>query len=194
MTPQEVLRFWFGESDFASMQKWFMGGPAFDAEIKAKFGATIDAAVAGELDHWVDTPEGLTALVIVLDQFTRNVYRKDPRAFAGDERAQHWAHEAFLHRDAAHWPLVHRYFTAMPFMHAENVDLQHFGEPIFAGIGAEPKLDGIPGFARDHRVIVERFGRFPDRNHLLGRPTTDEERAFMHEAKHPWFERGWETS
>lgn len=191
MVPEDVLKFWFGDSPFQNMQKWFMGGPEFDAEIKETFGATIEAAVAGELDHWTETAPGLTALVIVLDQFTRNVYRQDSRAFCGDEQAQHWAHEAFLHRDANHWPLVHRYFTAMPFMHAENVELQRFGEPIFAGIGEEPKLDGIPGFARDHREIVERFGRFPDRNHLLGRETTPEERAFLQEKAYGWFERGW---
>lgn len=82
----------------------------------------------------------------------------------------------------------------MPLMHAENVDLHHFAEPIFADIGKEPKLDGIPGFARDHRAIVERFGRFPDRNHLLGRGTTDAEREFMAEKAYGWFERGWEDS
>jgi uncharacterized protein (DUF924 family) len=192
--PKDILDFWFGDEPFQNIQKWFMGGPAFDEEIRSKFGSIIDAAIAGELDHWTETPEGLTALVIVLDQFTRNTFREDSRAFAGDKSAQHWSHEAFLHRDAHSWPLVHRYFTAMPLMHAEDVDLHHFAEPIFASFGAEPKLDGIPGFARDHREIVEQFGRFPDRNHLLGRGTTDAERAFIAEKAYSWFERGWENS
>jgi uncharacterized protein (DUF924 family) len=187
---EDILSFWFGEpaQDAAALgpkfKRWFMGGPELDREIRERFVPTIELALAGGLDDWARTARGRLALIIVLDQFTRNVFRDTPRAFAGDLRAQKLAVEALDARLDALGD-AERIFLKTPLAHAENLALQErsivetdrliaevadWQRPLFA-MGAEQ--------TRKYREIIARFGRFPHRNAALGRPSTPEEEAFL---------------
>ncbi len=182
-SARDVLTFWFGTAD-AVDPRWFNGGDAFDREIAERFGATIDAALAGDLDDWAATSDGALALVVVLDQFTRNVHRGTPRAFAGDARALAVARRLLAEGgDAALSPL-RRWFVLMPLEHAEDLALQDECVRRFEALLAEagPHRDAIASaldYARRHRDVVARFGRFPHRNDILGRPSTPDEVEFL---------------
>lgn len=188
-TPGEVLAFWFGDVD-APDARWFNGGAAFDAEIARRFGATIDAAVAGTLDGWAGDAgtdlDGTLALIVVLDQFTRNVHRGTPRAFAGDPRALALATglvDAGLDRRL---PPLRRWFAYLPFEHAEHLAVQQRSVRLFEALAADAgahaaTLASALDYARRHRDVVARFGRFPHRNAILGRASSDEEAAFLRE-------------
>jgi uncharacterized protein (DUF924 family) len=181
--PDEVLAFWFGPSD-AVDRRWFNGGAAFDREIAERFGATIDAALAGALDGWVSTTDGARALVVVLDQFTRNVFRGTPRAFAGDPRALRVA-SALVDAgvDGRLAPLA-RWFVYLPFEHAEDLALQQRSVALFERLAADSgahaeALASALDYARRHRDVIDRFGRFPHRNAILGRASTADEVEFL---------------
>lgn len=181
--PRPVLDFWFG-SDDAVDPRWFKGGEAFDREIDRRFGATIDAALAGELDDWAASADGALALVLVLDQFTRNVYRGTPRAFAGDARALALARRLVDSGEHRRLPPLQRWFAYMPLEHAEDLTLQQQCVGLFEALAAEPgpqreALAGALDYARRHHDVIARFGRFPHRNAILGRASTDEEAAFL---------------
>lgn len=192
ITPRDVLDFWLGPlgpdglPDEAHMKRWFTKDPAFDATCGARFGAALDRAASGELDGWAATPEGRLALVIVLDQLSRNIHRDTPRAFAGDARALALAEDGRALGLFDRIPLIHGYFLAMPFMHAEDVEAQRTCVALFTALRDRATSDdarqllamGVD-FAERHRVIVERFGRFPHRNRVLGRESTPEEVAFL---------------
>jgi uncharacterized protein (DUF924 family) len=188
---EEVLRFWLAEAGEGApltpsmIDRWFAGGPALDREIEARFGAEIDAACRGERDAWAATPRGRLALVIVLDQFTRNPRRDQAAAFAGDARALALARAAVVAGEDAGLLPVERYFLYMPFMHAEEMEAQHESVALFQRLAGEgrpedrPVLESAVGYALDHRDTVARFGRFPARNAALGRATTAEEQRHL---------------
>jgi uncharacterized protein (DUF924 family) len=184
MLSADVLDFWFGlATDPAYTQtrpQWFRKDATFDAEIARRFGPLIDEAVSGGLADWTATPFGTLALILVLDQFTRNTGRDTPRAFAGDPRALSLAKS--LVSTGADMTLtgVQRQFVYLPFEHSESLADQDESIRLFAQLGQDaPALAGLLEWAERHRVIVARFGRFPHRNAALGRPTTAEEAAFL---------------
>ena len=190
-TPARVLEFWLGdglEKDWPTQdlgKRWFGGGAELDAEIRARFGAAVQEAVAGGLRDWEQKPLTRLALVILLDQFTRNVFRGKPQAFAGDARAQQLVLRTIAAGEDLALPCVGRVFLYMPLMHAESLALQEECVARFTRLQADapealkPRLQGNHDFARQHRDIVARFGRFPYRNAALGRPDTLEEQDFL---------------
>lgn len=185
MNPQDVLDFWFGAPGSAGADQarraWFVKDEAFDALIRERFGAAIDAAVAGGLREWDDGgPQGVLARLLVLDQFTRNAWRGTPRSFAGDALALAAAQR--LVRAGADRALAphRRAFVYMPFEHAEDPAMQAQAVELFGALAAEhPGFDGMLDYAHRHRGVIARFGRFPHRNAILGRASTPEELAFL---------------
>jgi uncharacterized protein (DUF924 family) len=184
MHPALILDFWFGPpTDPANAQtrpQWFRKDAAFDAEIIRRFGQLIDAALANELQNWTTTPESTLALILVLDQFTRNTGRDTPRAFAGDPRALSLAKSLVASGADRTLTGVQRQFVYLPFEHSESLADQDESIRLFAQLGQdEPALSGLLDWAERHRAIVARFGRFPHRNAALGRPNTAEEAEFL---------------
>jgi uncharacterized protein (DUF924 family) len=186
LDPHDVLDFWFGEpgsAEYGHVRKmWFHKDEAFDALLRERFGALLDAACAGELDAWAATPEGALALVIVLDQFSRNCHRGTPRAFAADERALAIARRLVTSGADRTLPTPqHRVFTYLPFEHAESMDVQRESLRLFGELKAEPDCEGYYDYAVRHADVIERFGRFPHRNAQLGRASSEAELAFLRE-------------
>jgi len=181
-----VLDFWFGAPHtptFGEARKlWFSRDAAFDAMLLERFGALIDAASAGSLDGWAETPLGALALVIVLDQFSRNCHRNTPRAFAADHHALRIAQQMIASGADLLLPTAHhRAFAYLPFEHDEMLASQHESLRLFKQLKAEPGGASYYSSAVRHARIIERFGRFPHRNAVLGRQSTDEETAFLKE-------------
>lgn len=178
---EDVLAFWFADvpgDDFRARKDiWFESDPAFDAVVASRFAALHAKASAGDLTAWEDRPRSTLALVIVLDQFPRNIYRDTRRAFASDPQALAVAQRA-LNRgfDHALRP-VERMFLYLPFEHSENSEDQDRSVALFTALGDPVTLD----YAVRHRDIIDRFGRFPHRNAVLGRASTSEEGAFLAE-------------
>lgn len=182
---REVLAFWFGEPGAPAHGQprpaWFRKDPAFDGEIRRRFLALHARAALGECDRWRADPDGLLALILVLDQFSRNLYRDDPRAFSQDTAALACAQEMIGRGwDAARLP-VERQFAYLPFEHAEDLAMQDRSVELFSALEAFAETKGLTEWAEKHRVIVRRFGRFPHRNAALGRESTPEEIAFLEE-------------
>ncbi|MBX3607487.1 MAG: DUF924 domain-containing protein [Piscinibacter sp.] len=183
-TPQAVLDFWFGAPGTPAhgqrRPEWFRKDPAFDAAIAARFGPLIESALAGRLDTWATDAPSTLALIVVLDQFTRNCLRDTPRAFAGDRQALELA-RALVGRGAdRELPTVQRTFAYLPFEHAEDLAAQREAVRLFEALAAEdPAEAGSLDYAIRHRDIVARFGRFPHRNAILGRASTPEEAEFL---------------
>lgn len=159
----------------AGYNRWFGRDDAFDAEIGARFGALQQQASRGELAHWEATPEGALALIILLDQFSRNLYRGSAAAFANDPHARDIAERALERGYHLSVEPTMQAFFFLPFMHSENLSDQERCVALYAAAGDERSLP----FAREHRDIIARFGRFPHRNPVLGRATTAEEQAFL---------------
>jgi len=170
-TPAAVLAFWRD----AGPAKWFAKDDAFDAAIRARFADLHHAAAAGALRDWEETAEGALALVIVLDQFPRNMYRGRPQAFATDALARAVADRAIARGFADSIPLPERRFVFMPFMHSEDLADQQRCLDLCRAAGDD---EGVY-YADLHLDIIRRFGRFPHRNVILGRSTTPEEQAFL---------------
>lgn len=189
----DVLAYWLGApqpdnaSALARQQLWFVKSDATDAEIRTRFGPLVEEALAGQLDGWAATPRGRLALLVLLDQFTRNLFRGTPRSFAGDARALPLALEgmALGHDRHADLPAVARIFCYLPLEHAEDPALQARSVAAFEALadGAEADtrafLAGTLDYARRHRDVIARYGRFPHRNPILGRESTAEEREYL---------------
>ena len=192
----DVLAFWFGvcpPTDAAAQQvqsQWFTKSDAFDTQVRERFGAAIEAARRGDLDGWADEPLGWLALLILLDQFTRNVYRGRPESFSGDAAALHWAE----HGRAQSWdrslPLMARAFAYLPLEHSEDLARQDRSVEAFQVLLADAEsaeaqgdmLDTIRSYldyAERHRDVIRRFGRFPHRNAILGRASTPAEQEYL---------------
>jgi uncharacterized protein (DUF924 family) len=169
--PEDVLAFWRA----AGPDKWFEKDAAFDAEIAARFGQTYEAAAAGRLDAWASTAEGALALLIVLDQFPRNMFRGEARAFAADPQALAIAGQAIVHGFDKQVARGECGFFYLPFMHSEKLTDQER----CVALGRRLGNDDFTKYAELHEDIIRRFGRFPHRNTVLGRATTPEEQAFL---------------
>ncbi len=195
MTPETVLEFWFADGLVAGWPSrpmgdlWWSGGKPVDEDIRARFGSAVEEAVNGGLTGWESPLLHRLALVILLDQFTRNVFRGQPRAFAGDPRARALAERTLAQGEDADLPLVGRVFIAMPLMHAENpvsqaACVRHF-QNLLADCPAvhAHQLRGNLEAAREHQDIVAAYGRFPHRNAVLGRASTPEETTFLQTGK-----------
>lgn len=192
---EDVLEFWFAtpavdaEGLRKKIARWYMGGPALDREIAERFGSLVEDALAGKLDDWAATVHDRLALILLLDQFTRSIFRDEPRMYAGDTQAQALAVDALdRHLDRqldTGLGLEQRQFLVMPLMHAEDLALQErtvvelgrivddappWAKPVF-GMGLEQ--------AHKYRAVIARFGRFPHRNAILGRASTPDEEAFL---------------
>jgi uncharacterized protein (DUF924 family) len=170
-SPADVLAFWRA----AGADKWFKKDSTFDAEIMARFAETQRAAAAGALSAWADTAEGALALLILLDQFPRNMFRGEARAFATDAQARAAAESAIARGFDQAVPAAERMFFYLPFEHSESMADQ---ERCIALMRATGDADLVK-WAQLHADIIRRFGRFPHRNMVLGRATTPEEQAFL---------------
>jgi len=170
---KSVLDFWFVES---GASKWFKGGPDFDAEITHRFSEIHAKAKAEEFNHWRENPEGALALILVLDQFSRNMFRADARAFACDDYAREIARKAISDGFDKLVAKEATPFVYMPFMHSEDLADQNFCVELFEGFAPQ---GGNLRFAILHRDIIAQFGRFPHRNDALGRTSTPEEIAYL---------------
>jgi uncharacterized protein (DUF924 family) len=177
--PNDVVHFWRQ----AGHKKWFAKDQAFDSAIALKFEQTHYRASMRRYDSWAETAEGSLALLILLDQFPRNMYRNTPHAFATDPLARMFAHEAIAagHDTDSSIEADLRPFFYLPFEHSESLVDQEFSVQLFAALQADTGDEESMKYALIHRDIIARFGRFPHRNAGLGRKTTDAEREFLDE-------------
>jgi uncharacterized protein (DUF924 family) len=171
--PAHVIQFWRD----AGPDKWFVAKEAFDHEIGTRFLTTHEAAARGELARWQESPEGTLALLILLDQFPRNMFRGAARAFATDPLARSIAEKALARGFDKSVDQALRLFFYLPFMHSETLADQDRSLELFEGLGDAEQLK----YAVIHRDIIRRFGRFPHRNDVLGRAATPAERSFLDE-------------
>lgn len=193
MTPNDILTYWLGDPDSDSypesrMKLWFGHAPEVDADMRQRFMGAYDDAVAGRLDEWETTPRGRLALILLLDQFSRNLFRDQARMYAADDKAAQLA----LLTIGDGWHLQHyapleRLFIYLPLEHAENLALQKFCLQLFQRMEQQaepgsPDLDllrNLTGYARKHLDVIQQFGRFPHRNAILGRENTPEEKVYL---------------
>lgn len=167
-----VLKFWFSE---LTPQQWFVKNEALDLTIKKRFQLVHQQANAGELFEWRQTPQGCLAEVIVLDQFSRNIYRDSPNAFASDNLALVLAQEAITKGFDNELTPEQRSFLYMPYMHSESKAIHEIAVTLFN----QPELQNNYEFELKHKVIIDQFGRYPHRNEILGRESTAEEIEFL---------------
>ena len=181
---EAILTFWFGEirdepayfKEYAP--RWFFQNADFDRQIVRRFRADYELAAQGQLTHWTETARGGLALILVLDQFPRNMFRHDPRAFATDPLARQIAEQMIAAGLDRQLRLVERYFVYVPFMHSENRAHQQRSVMLFQQL-AEERAYFDTSYAVRHQEVIERFGRFPHRNTVLGRVSTPVELAFL---------------
>ncbi len=168
----EVLTFWFEELE---PKMWWVSDPEFDRQIQQRFGGLLEHAALGELLAWRESPQGRLAEIIVLDQFTRNIHRDTPSAFSLDPMALVLAQEAVAAEALNVLTPTQRAFLLMPYMHSESQLIHRLAEPLFREYTPEDNYR----FEIRHKEIVDRFGRYPHRNRILGRQSTAEELAFL---------------
>jgi uncharacterized protein (DUF924 family) len=183
--PHSLLDFWFGPPGAPERRQqrdiWWRKDPAFDDTLRRLFGPAQAEAAAGRLARLAETPEGALALVILLDQIPRNIFRGDPRCYACDGLACATAADAIARGFDRNLSAVERMFLYMPFEHSERLADQDRAVELFAALERYPETAKIGETIGRHREIVARFGRFPHRNALLGRASTAEEEAFLKE-------------
>ncbi|MEZ5484549.1 MAG: DUF924 family protein [Lysobacteraceae bacterium] len=189
--PEDVLRFWFGDSDDEARQlawgqpRWFNGGNELDVALTEQFEYTVRAAHRGELDHWAETPQGRLALIVLIDQFSRNIYRGKAGAFVADDHCQRLALDGLRLGDDRKLTRPQRVFFYLPLEHAENLSLQHMSVALFASLIDESpasvrgKYASFHDFAVRHRKVIQTFGRFPHRNTALSRENTPAETTYL---------------
>lgn len=193
-SADEVLAFWFGPDwntlpahQVAERQKklWWSKHPDVDAECRTRFEALVQQAAANQLDDWTEVPQSMLALILLLDQMPRNIYRDTPQAFAFDELARQCCHLALAMGLDQALPPIARVFVYLPLEHAEDLDDQEYVVQLMRGLAKaasgedKPAFDGYADYARRHHAVIERFGRFPHRNRILGRESTPEEVEFL---------------
>jgi uncharacterized protein (DUF924 family) len=177
--PDEVIRFWFVDH---GREQWFGGGPEFDAKLIAKFKDTHHAVAAGEAWRWRETSNGRLAEIIVLDQFSRQIYRGEGRAFALDPMALALAQEAVAGGHDQNVPHEWRMFFYLPYMHSESLVIHEESLRLHQALGIEEGVE----FERSHAEVIRRFGRYPRRNKALGRESTAEEIAYIESDAGRW--------
>lgn len=170
--PREIIDFWFSDR---VRKLWFNATPEFDQELRERFLSTWEQASRGELDDWKQSAEGCLALVIVLDQFPLNMFRGEARSFATEALSREVARDAIDQEFDRMLEVEQRAFLYMPFMHSEDLADQQLASTLFDQDGLESNYR----FARHHRGIIEKFGRFPHRNAILGRPSSVEEIEYL---------------
>jgi len=170
-TPRDIIDFWTA----AGPARWFTRDAAFDGELSVRFKDLLAEGRAGHLDSWAETAEGALGLVILLDQFSRNIHRGSPLMFAADKRALALAKVSISRGDHYAFPVPVAKWLYMPFEHAEDIDAQERSVGLF---GARGPAENVP-YAIEHRDIIARFGRFPHRNAILGRPSSPAERDYL---------------
>jgi uncharacterized protein (DUF924 family) len=188
---EDVLDFWFADAASGPQaverrnRVWFAGGAHFDRECTERFAATLEAAAGGDLDHWKESPRGRLALIILLDQFSRNIYRGTAAAFQHDDRARAACREGIAVGHDEQLAPFERSFFYMPLEHAEDREVQALSVRLFETLANESpeewrgRLKADAGHARRHRDIVEEFGRFPHRNAVLRRDSSPAEQAYL---------------
>ena len=193
LPSQDLLDWWFGEGatarDIADAKNglWFGYKPEQDAEARERFGDLTERALAGELSEWAESPHGWLALVLLLDQLPRMICRGTPRAYAGDERALQRVRECMAHGGDVLLAPLQRVFIYLVLEHAENLSVQDQAVQQFeqllgiADADEQNLFAGFLDFAERHRQVIARFGRFPHRNAILGRSSSEAERAFLTE-------------
>ena len=169
---EDILNFWFKE---CNPEQWFKKNDVFDQIIKNTFSDTIEDTIRGKMDDWKNTETGCLALIIILDQFTRNVFRNTLRAFAGDSKALVLSQKCCDKQYLKNPDIQRRKFMLMPMMHSENITVQETALPLFKKYTSEKDYE----YAKKHNEIISRFGRFPHRNVILGRKSTNEELVFL---------------
>ncbi len=188
---QDLLHWWFGQGTSATeiaaekQRLWFGYRPQQDAEARERFGALVEQALNGDLQDWTELPEGWLALVLLLDQLPRMIHRDTPRAFAGDERAQQLVRDGLAHGGDMLLSPIQRVFIYLVLEHAENLAVQDLAVAHFTAlrdIAAEHEqalFRDFLDYAERHRDVISRFGRFPHRNAILGRDSSDAEQSFL---------------
>lgn len=188
---QSVLDFWFGSEELtpetagARMKQWFSSNADFDYDIERRFGKLVSLSSKGGFDNWQEDARSNLALVILLDQFPRNLYRGTAKAFATDAKALELCKYGLARGDLKTLSPIESIFLLMPFQHAENLDDQNQGIDAYQTLsGLVPtewnaQVNGVTDFAQRHRSVIEKFGRFPHRNEMLGRATTTEEQTYL---------------
>ena len=193
---EDILQFWFGAfptpytGDATKSDMWFKNGAAYDSEIFVNFGADYDKAINGELDHWIDSWRGRLALILLLDQFSRHIHRGTAEAFAQDHRAQALCIDGIGAGDDSRCHAIERSFFYLPLEHAEDLEKQALSlrayEQLVSDVPEEYKksFEITLSYAKSHHFVIEKFGRFPDLNEILGRESTKEELAFIASGKY----------
>jgi len=182
---EEILFFWFDtpsdkQEYYDERRKlWFAANPQIDQEIQARFLPHYKAAAARELQEWTTSPRSALSLILLCDQFPRNMFRGEPRAFATDARARQVTAQLLLTEGDKQLHPAERMFVYMPLMHSEDLTQQEQSVALFRQLAQDNPLVDSVSFAIRHREIIKRFGRFPHRNVILGRPSTPEEIAFL---------------
>ncbi|CAN5705716.1 DUF924 family protein [soil metagenome] len=179
---RDILDFWFLPLDHPDHGKprelWWVGPAEFDAEISQRFSVALDRAIDGDFDHWQRSPDGALALILLCDQFSRNMHRKSEHAFVGDAKALAAARLALARGYPAAFNTTLRLFFYMPFQHSESLTDQELGCALFAAFEDEDTMK----HAIEHRDVIVRFGRFPHRNEVLGRVCSDDELEYLKNA------------
>lgn len=180
---QEILDFWFGKPDRADYGKprdfWFTKKPEFDEQVRTRFLKDYQKAAEGYLEDWIEFPDTCLALILLLDQFPRNMFRGTPEAFATDWEALSTAHHAVAKGYDRKLLPVQRWFIYLPFEHSENLEDQRRAVKLFQQLSDDPDSASCIDYAIRHMEVIERFGRFPHRNAILGRTSTSEEKEFL---------------
>jgi uncharacterized protein (DUF924 family) len=174
VVAEDICRFWFEEIEHSA---WFKKSAEFDKDLEQRFGGTLELAKQGELDHWCDCASGYLGLIIVLDQFSRNIFRDSGEAFAADVKALKLALEIVDKSLDRELTLEQRSFAYLPFRHAEDLVMQKIGLDKTRELNAEGY--GSDKYAVNHLAVIELFDRFPYRNKALGRENTTEEEAYL---------------
>jgi uncharacterized protein (DUF924 family) len=187
---RDILDFWFlpegAPGHGQPRREWFRKDPAFDAEIARRFGSLVEEALSGGLADWQPSPEAALARILLLDQFTRNMFRGDAQAFSGDALALAAAQDMLAREADLMLAPVQRWFVYLPFEHAESLAAQGESVTLFAALNSHGEFADAYDYALRHYHVIRRFGRFPHRNALLGRASTPEELAFL-EQPGSWF-------
>jgi len=187
-TIEDIHAFWFGELDENGMcvtdrnPLWFTSSADTDETCRARFGRLVEQAMAGELEEWVATDDGLIALILLLDQFTRNIYRDTAQAFAGDRQALAIAQHTISSGRHQRLPAIHQVFLYLPLEHSEDMEVQEECVTLLeelAGITGSEQISSFTRYAVAHRDVIAQFGRFPHRNAILGRESSPSELAYL---------------
>jgi uncharacterized protein (DUF924 family) len=195
LRAQQILTYWFGSlpsDDYFPSEKmdvWFASSPEIDREIRENFTPDVNAAMRGDLNSWRETPLGRLALILLLDQFPRHIYRNRPQAFASDPMARGLVLEGLQRGDDRFLFPIERAFFYLPLEHSEDLDMQNLSVALYRQLylrappGVKPQMRSFYDYALIHQRQIDRFGRFPHRNMIIMRPSTPEELTFLREGK-----------